>query len=203
MIESYSDLQYYLDQDRRALGIKDNVKIKYRIKEFFFPHPIWKFERLLRKTEYCKNVMMKKGNSASRMFGCLGYMYYKIKFHKLSLKLGFSIPCNAFGPGLSIAHYGSIIVNDNVKVGANCRLHCGVNIGASAGGSNAPEIGDNVYIGPGAIIFGDIKIVSNVTIGANSTVNKSCLQENVVFAGTPAKIVKENTASWTVFNKLV
>ena len=118
------------------------------------------------------------------------------------MKLGFSIPINTFGPGLSIPHYGTIIVNGAVRVGANCRLHAGVNIGASAGQTKAPEIGDNVYIGPGAIIFGNIQIASNVTIGANATVNHSFLTEHVVLAGTPACVVKENAKTWIEFNQV-
>lgn len=70
------------------------------------------------------------------------------------------------------------------------------------GGQKAPIIGDNCYIGPGAIIFGDITLADNITIGANATVNRSCGQERVVLAGTPAKIVKENTNNWLEFNKI-
>lgn len=98
---------------------------------------------------------------------------------------------------MSIAHYGTIVVSPKAKIGKFCRIHACTNIGASAGKTSAPNIGDNVYIGPGAIIFGDISIANNVTIGANATVNKSCSAENVVLAGTPAKIVKDNYTIWT------
>lgn len=118
------------------------------------------------------------------------------------MKLGFSIPINVFGPGLSIPHYGTIVVNSNARIGANCRLHVGVNIGASGGSIKAPCLGDNVYIGPGAIIFGDIQIADNVTIGANATVNRSCGQANVVLAGSPANIVKYDMPSWVDFNNI-
>lgn len=59
------------------------------------------------------------------------------------------------------------------------------------GGKNVPIIGDNVYIGPGAILFGDIRIGDNVMIGANSTVTKSFEESNIVIAGSPAKIIKK------------
>lgn len=130
-------------------------------------------------------------------------VYYKIRLRKQSLKLGFSIPINVCREGLSIAHYGTIVISENAHIGANCHIHAGVNIGASLGGKNAPFIGNNVYIGPGAIIFGDIVIADNVTIGANSTVNKSCEIERVVLAGTPARIVKEETMNWLEFNRVV
>lgn len=104
---------------------------------------------------------------------------------------------------MSIAHYGTIIVNSAVRVGAYCRLHACVNIGASGGSLKAPQIGDNVYIGPSVVIFGDIHIASNVTIGANATVNKDCINEHVVLAGTPARIVKDKVDNWVKFNHIV
>lgn len=91
-------------------------------------------------------------------------------------------------------HRGNIIINPKTKIGANCRIHVGVNIGEHHG--KAPHIGDNVYIGPGAILFGDIQLANNVTIGANATVNKSFLQENIAIAGTPARVIKENYKCW-------
>ena len=66
-----------------------------------------------------------------------------------------------------------------------------MNIGASGGIPKAPILGDNVYIGPGAKIFGDITLGSNIAIAANSTVNKSILEDNILIAGSPAKKIKE------------
>lgn len=196
MILSKSDYRFYLQQDRTVNGVAKKVGIVRNIKNIILPSPIWQFITTLRKVEYLTNC--KKGNCLYAPI----LLYYRWKLHKRSIRLGFSIPINVFGPGLSIPHYGTIVVNPNAKVGANCRLHVGVNIGASAGGSAAPQIGDNVYIGPGAILFGDVSIARNVTIGANATVNRSCEQENVVLAGTPARIVKENTESWIMFNHI-
>jgi serine O-acetyltransferase len=129
-------------------------------------------------------------------------IFYKYRLRKLGIRLGFSIPINVFGPGLSIPHIGTIIVNNNARVGANCRLHACVNIGASGGNNKAPQIGDNVYIGPSVVMFGDISIADNVTIGANATVNKSFEDSNIVIAGCPARIVKENYPCWIEFNRI-
>ena len=54
------------------------------------------------------------------------------------------------------------------KIGRNVTISHPVTIGRSRGG--APIIDDNVYIGPGAKIFGDIKVGNNVNIGANCIV---------------------------------
>jgi len=194
MITTKREYKYYLDQDRLASSINGKGFL-YQIKEFLFPNYIWKFIRLMRKYEYLKNTNQ-------GLFGKIQLIFVKIAYRRISLKLGFSIPVNVFGPGLSIPHYGTIVVNPAAKVGKNCRLHVGVNIGASAGSSKAPEIGDNVYIGPGVIMYGDITIVNNITIGANSTVNKSFTEEGVVIAGTPAKIVKTQFPVWWENNRL-
>lgn len=188
MIQSKADLKYYLEEDRKALGIKKT----FSLRQFFLPNKIWKFEKRLRYMEYYKNV--------PSLWHKIMFVVSGIRFRRISEHLGFSIPANVFGPGLSIAHYGTIVVNPQTKVGANCRLHACVNIGASGGSKKAPSIGDNVYIGPGAIIFGDIVIPDNVTIGANATVNKSFEIENCVLAGTPAEIVKTNMPNWITFN---
>jgi serine O-acetyltransferase len=105
------------------------------------------------------------------------------------MKLGFSIPENVFGPGLAIIHYGTIGVNSNAKIGANCRLHVCTVIASSGGSDKAPQIGDNVYIAPGVKIIGDIIIPSNTAIMANSVVTKSFEEEGMLIGGIPARII--------------
>lgn len=106
------------------------------------------------------------------------------------MKPGFSIPWIVCGPGLSIAHYGTIVINGNARIGTHCRINIAVNIGANNGSKKAPILGDNVYIGPGAKIFGDINIADNVMIGANSVVNKSVEEIGSAVVRIPAKRVR-------------
>jgi len=178
MIKSHSDYIAYLEEDRLSLKCERNLKnIIY--------NDIWLFQRLLRKLEYLTNC---KGNE-------LFLLITKLRFNRLSTKLGFTIPINVFGPGLSIAHKGTIVVNKSVKVGTNCRLHVCVNIGSQAGqGDLAPTIGDNCYIGPGVKIFGAISIADNTAIGANAVVNKSFIEEGVTIAGVPAKKISDKSS---------
>ena len=119
--------------------------------------------------------------------------YYRFMYHALSVKLGFSIPHNIFGPGLAIVHYGTIVISPKCKIGKNCRIHAGVNIGAY-GGEEAAAIGDNVYIGPGAKIIGSVKIGNNSVIGANAVVTKD-VPDGVTVGGVPAKIISTNNSS--------
>ncbi len=187
MIHSKQDLKYYLQQDRIANNVTSS-KLKLWMRNFVDSSSIYNFLRTLRYTEYYTN----NDSAFYRMMAIV----YKIRLQKISKRLGYSIPVNTCGPGLSLPHYGTIIINHKARLGSFCRLHACVNIGASGGKNEAPKIGDNVYIGPSVVIFGAITIADNVTIGANATVNKSCHKQNVVLAGTPAIVVKENAPSW-------
>lgn len=77
-----------------------------------------------------------------------------------------------------------------------------VNIGANNGSSKAPRIGDNVYIGPGAVVFGDIEIADGCYIGANSVVCRSVVEANAVVVGVPGHIVKHESEPWWQKNRL-
>ena len=52
-------------------------------------------------------------------------------------------------------------------------------------------IGDNVYIGPGAMLFGPIRIADEIAIGANSVVNRSFEEPGITIAGAPARKVSD------------
>jgi serine O-acetyltransferase len=176
MIINKSTLKYYLEQDRIQLN-------KMRKKPRMIGDEVWIFQILLRKEEYNLNC----GNKFLSLF-------YKIRRHRLGVKLGFTIPPNVFGPGLSIAHYGTIIVNKSSKIGSNCRIHANVNIGTAAGKSGcAPIIGHNAYIGPGVKVFGSISLGDNIAIGANGVVNKS-FAGSCTIGGIPAQIISESSS---------
>ena len=183
MIRSKKDLKRYLEQDARALGNADRKRPK------LFGDDVWKFQILLRKFEYYTN--MKKSH---RLLRAPAYLLCRYRFKVYSLRLGFYIPANVFDEGLSIPHYGTIVINGAARVGKNCRLHEGVNIGATNGSKKAPIIGDNVFIATGAKIIGDITIADNVVIGANAVVVKSIEEEGVTYAGVPAKKISDNSS---------
>ena len=170
MIKSREDYLFYLQSDKAAF------KWKRPIKAFF--DDIWRFQKILRKIEYLKNCKGKWN---------ILLLITRFFFRRASRRLGFTIPPNVFGPGLRIGHRGTIIVTPKARVGANCRINAGVQIGPGRAG--APKIGDNCYIGPGAKIFGDIILGNNLRIGANAVVNKSFPQGNGLLVGIPAKLV--------------
>ena len=179
MIKNWEDLQHYLESDRRALDIK-------RKRPMLFGDESWKFQRALRYKEYYHNIQ--RGP-----LDAVWYTYYRYVTHRLAVMLGYTISINCCGPGLQLPHRGTIIINDQVRIGTNCRIHAGVNIGAHKG--RAPVIGNNVYIAPGVKIFGDITIADGVKIGANAVVNKSFLTPDAIIVGNPARELVQRESS--------
>lgn len=144
-------------------------------------NPELAFQRLLRRVEYLDTVRGPLGRAL--------YLVYRVKLKRRSVVTGLSIPPGVFGRGLSIAHVGSVVVNDGAVVGRYCRLHSATNIGVYRG--QAPTLGDFVYVAPGAVIYGGVSVGSRSVVGANSVVNKD-VPAGVTAAGSPASVVAQN-----------
>jgi serine O-acetyltransferase len=98
------------------------------------------------------------------------------------------------GPGLVLYHPTGVVVGPHCRIGARARIMQGATVGSdavivgdAAGGS--PTIGDDVFVGPGAAIFGPVELGDRVQVGANSVVTSS-FQDDVVVAGAPARVVR-------------
>ena len=181
MIQNKKDLKFYLEEDRKAY----NKPKKRGLKDLFFKDRFYEYMKVLRKLEYCQNT-----NKLRRF-------YYAIKLGKLKQKTGIDLDTNVAGPGLQINH-GKIVVGCYSKIGANCKILSDVTIGIANLTDDrhlAPKIGDNVIIGTGARILGNIVVADNVVIGANAVVTKSIEEKGAIVVGIPAKIIGN------IFNK--
>lgn len=188
MITDKESLAFYLAADKFALRRK-------RKHPKLFSDEIWKFQILLRKCEYFKNT----NNNWS-----LHSLITRFRFHKMSVRLGFDIPMNVCGPGMKINHRGTLVINGNSRIGKWCDMHPGVCVGdnpyATEKGekvSNVPTIGDYVFLGPGAKIFGKIVVGDNVMVGANAVVNKDVASDMVVFGNPMEAKEKHQTVATT------
>lgn len=104
---------------------------------------------------------------------------------------GISISCEAkIGKGLYIDHFSGIFFNGYTIMDENCNLNQGVTIGLGGRGDKrgCPKIGDRVFFGPGAKVFGLLIIGNDVAIGANAVVKKD-ISDNTVAVGIPVKII--------------
>lgn len=112
--------------------------------------------------------------------------YYKYRYHRLSVHTGISIGINSFGPGLTIPHYGSIVVNSSARFGSRIVLQNGVNISENASG------GDHIYFGAGSKVMRNIKLGSDIIVGANAVVTKDFIEDDIVIAGIPAVKISDH-----------
>ena len=96
---------------------------------------------------------------------------------------GIELPRQAtIGPGLRIGHFGGITVSPEAVLGRNVSISQNVTIGVNGEGAKAgtPTVGDDVYIAPGARLFGPIRVGDNVKIGANAVVYRDVPDNAVV-----------------------
>ncbi len=187
MIRSKKEYREYVREDRKALG-REAVRFPMTLLDW----PL-RFQLALRRAEYCSNCFRHAWQKPIVAF-------VRMRHRMLGFKCGYTIPLNVFGKGLNIAHVGTIVVSTSAKVGDYCRLHVCVNIGTSAGrDSAAPRIGDRVYIGPGAKVYGDITIADDIAIGANAVVNRTFQLPGVSIGGIPAKQISDKGSAGLLY----
>ena len=147
--------------------------------QHYNPNKYWKYrEKVVNKNK--SNILMKY------------YYLYKIKksdaFNNASM--GTNINRGAIFKTPPILPHGlnGIIISYYAVIGKNCVIRQQVTI-AQNNNNEAPIIGDNVVIGAGAKIIGNVKIGNNVVIGANAVVTKD-IEDNRVVGGVPARVIK-------------
>ena len=117
---------------------------------------------------------------------------YVLANHLIKTRWGIEIARQArIGPGFYIGHFSCIFVAPEARIGRNCNISQGVTIGVSGQGEKrgCPVIGDNVYLAPGAKVFGKITVGNNVKIGANAVIHKDIPDNAVVVLDPGFKIV--------------
>lgn len=104
-------------------------------------------------------------------------------------KFGNDISCWAeIGSGFRIVHLSDIVIGRQSRVGKNFTVLNGVSLGEkNVSEKGMPSVGDNVYIGTGAKLLGNISIGDRVTIGAMTFCDKSVPADSVAY-GNPMKI---------------
>jgi len=102
-------------------------------------------------------------------------------------------PGAQIGKRLFIDHGMGVVIGETCRIGDNVTIYQGVTLGGTGKekGKRHPDIGDNVLIAAGAKVLGNIKINSNVNIGANSVVLNSVPSYSTV-VGIPGHIVKQD-----------
>ena len=101
-------------------------------------------------------------------------------------------PGAVIGRRVFIDHGMGVVIGETTIVGDNVLLYQGVTLGGTGKetGKRHPTLGNNVVIGAGAKILGDITIGDNSYIGANAVVIKN-VPPNSTVVGIPGRITKQ------------
>ena len=101
-------------------------------------------------------------------------------------------PGAKIGPGFFIDHGMGVVIGETTEIGENATLYQGVTLGGTGRerGKRHPTLGDNVVVGAGAKVLGNIRLGNNVKVGAGSVVVHS-VPDNCTVVGVPAEIVRK------------
>jgi serine O-acetyltransferase len=197
MIRTKADLEYYLQCDAIA-SKKPNPLSKNKARKIpFFKKVIaayvqnrnlpWEYLVTLRKLEYYSRQAFGKLNLRRLGYKLKKNVYFR-KMLQLRRRTNIIVESEQLGPGAYIP-YNNIVVTNLASIGSNCMIESGVTIGITGGVMKGPQIGNNVFIGAGAVVLGDITIADGVCIGANAVVTKSVTEPNTTVAGVPARVI--------------
>lgn len=130
---------------------------------------------------------------------------YRLILRHYQIKYGFQIYAETeIGEGFYLGHWGALVINPKAKIGKNCNIAQGVTIAQANRGKNegVPVIGNEVWIGPNAVIVGNITIGNNVLIAPNAYVNTD-VPDNSIALGNPAVITQKMNATEGYINNKV
>lgn len=100
-------------------------------------------------------------------------------------------PAARIGKGFFIDHGMGVVIGETTEIGENVTLFQGVTLGGTGKqtGKRHPTIGNNVTIGAGAKVLGNIHLGDNVYVGANAVVLKS-VPAGCTVVGVPGRMVR-------------
>lgn len=122
-------------------------------------------------------------------------LLYRMMYIFVRNVYGIELPSSAvIGRRLRVAHQHGIIVHPETVMGDDCMIRQGVSIGISRVGRGAgarrvaPVLGDRVEVGAGAAIIGAVTVGDDVTIGPNAVVMTDVPDNSMVISPIPRTI---------------
>lgn len=113
-------------------------------------------------------------------------------------------PGAKIGPGFFIDHGMGVVIGETTEIGRDVLLYQDVTLGGTGldRGKRHPTLGNQVVVGAGAKILGNIKIGNNVRVGAGSVVVNE-VPDNCTVVGVPAEIVRREGRRVTTGNQML
>lgn len=186
MYESKKDLKELLKYEKELnLGNLGTYQVLLAVIKGHPRYVNWKYIRLLRLTGYY--FTKRKVNPIYSIL----YFFYCRRKNKLGRKLGIELNEKSFEGGLELFHTFGTVVNGDSRIGKNCKLHGNNCIGNDGYTKKCPRIGNNVRLGVGAKVIGDVELADNITVAAGAVVVHSFLEKGITIGGVPAKKIGE------------
>ncbi len=158
-----------------------NRKKLFSIYENIFQRKVKKYWKLHKKSVKTKGLLS---------------VFYAFRAKRIQGKFGSSFPVKSSISFFRTPHgFHGIFISSDSSVGENCTIYQHVVIGSNkerdSKGFGAPTIGNNVLIGAGAKVIGNVRIGNNVRIGANCCVATDIPDNATVVMERPRIIVRE------------
>ena len=173
MIQSKKHLRFYLQADMMMNRGYFKVPFRVWLKNLLSPDYTMKFLKAMRMVQYYSHC--------NAIGGVFFLIINKIRFFRLSRKLGFSIGYDACDYGLVIPHHGTIAVGNTNRIGPYAVLHTSTCIT-----DTGRKIGKGLSLSTGAKITGGEVLGDHITVAANSVVTMSFPDGNALLVGMPA-----------------
>ena len=160
---------------------------------------VWKHLLLSHELRYLR--YLRKRQEAKTGFLRRWYGWRQIRYDR---RYGLSILSDNIGDGLFLGHGHGINVNPAAVIGKNCNLNKNATVGETFRGERkgTPVIGNDVWIGTGAVVVGKITIGDDVLIAPNAYVNVDVPSHSVV-VGNPCTVKpKENATEGYIGNRV-
>lgn len=181
MIQSRAELKEYLEWERTLYFGKKRKALLAAWLMRAKMYQIWQYQWTLRHAEYYK--------MRSAPWDRVAFIWYHRRKNALGSRLGFEIPENCAGKGLLIYHIAPVVINEDARIGKECRIVGNFCAGNTGPDTASPVLGDHVTAGWGSCVIGDVQIADGVTIGAGCVVTKSVRQQGARVAGVPGRIL--------------
>ena len=180
-----TELKQLIAEEMKTYGItKKNIREKcFRHQKSYM---IWRAIKRLRIYEFRCSKRDESVNSLIMHLRAFRVKVAERKLNKACEKVDIELTPNTIGKNIRICHDNVVIFG---KVGENCVFHGNNVVGNKrTGASNEiPKLGNNVDVGFGAMIIGNVEIADNCVIGAGAVVTKSFTKPGSVLVGVPAK----------------
>jgi len=141
---------------------------------------------LLFRVTQCVRELRCGSRGAKALYPFVAALYKIASEWILGVELPASTRC---GPGLRLRHGVGVVVNPGSVIGANVMIRHGVTLGNRRSVDDCPEIEDDVEIGVGAVIIGDVTVGKGAKIGPNVVVVKDVPAGAVLYS--PPSAVRE------------